>query len=133
MRALGSGGVGGWVRGYGSRKRKCDTIRIYATRYEWDERKNRLNQRKHDGISFELAALVFEDERRLIGPDRVDETGELRWHALGAVEIEQGLGAVLLVVHAYREDDDGEETIRIISARRASKNDVRRYQEQTMD
>jgi uncharacterized DUF497 family protein len=28
-------------------------------RYEWDERKNRQNQRKHDGISFELAALVF--------------------------------------------------------------------------
>jgi uncharacterized DUF497 family protein len=106
---------------------------IYATRYEWDERKNRQNQRKHDGISFELAALAFEDEHRLIGPDRVDETGELRWHALGAVEIEPGLGAVLLVVHAYREEDDGEETIRIISARRASKNDVRRYQEQAMD
>jgi uncharacterized DUF497 family protein len=47
-------------------------------RYEWDERKNRLNQKKHDGITFELAALAFEDEWRLIGPDRVDESGEQR-------------------------------------------------------
>lgn len=30
--------------------------------YEWDEAKNRRNQRKHKGVSFELAALVFEDE-----------------------------------------------------------------------
>jgi uncharacterized DUF497 family protein len=28
-------------------------------RYEWDESKNRENQRNHDGISFELAVLVF--------------------------------------------------------------------------
>jgi hypothetical protein len=31
-----------------------------------------------------LAALVFEDERCLIGLDRIDETGERRWHAIGA-------------------------------------------------
>jgi len=115
-------------------------------RYEWDERKNRENQRKHGGISFELAALVFEDERRLISLDQVDETGEQRWHALGAVSVRAGMAAVLLVVHAYRlsggdeqspgglrEDNDGEETIRIISARRAGKNDVRRYKEQAVD
>ncbi len=42
-------------------------------RYEWDEKKNRQNQRKHGGISFELAALVFEDEGCLIGLDRVDK------------------------------------------------------------
>jgi uncharacterized DUF497 family protein len=40
---------------------------------------------------------------------------------------------VLLVVHAYREDDHGEEIIRIISARRAEKHELRRYQEQAMD
>ena len=102
-------------------------------RYEWDERKNRLNQRKHDGISFELAALVFEDEHCLIGLDRVDEIGEQRWHALGSVSIEEQFSAVLLVVHGYREDRDGEEIIRIISARRAEKNENRRYQEQAVD
>jgi uncharacterized protein len=115
-------------------------------RYEWDERKNRENQRKH-GVSFELATLVFEDKRCLIGRDRVDETGEQRWHALGAVSLEPGTALILLVAHVYRhrrdedpspgipreEDRNGEETIRIISARRAGKNDVRRYQEQEVD
>jgi uncharacterized DUF497 family protein len=80
-----------------------------------------------------LAVLVFEDEGRLIELDRVDEAGEQRWHALGAVSIRPGIAAVLLVVHAYREEINGEETIRIISARRAGKNDVRRYQEQAVD
>ena len=101
-------------------------------RYEWDQAKNRRNQRKHEGISFELAALVFEDERCLIGPDRIDETGERRWHAIGAARIEPAVAVVLLVVHAYREDDYGEEIIRIISARRAEKHEIRRYQEQAM-
>ena len=101
-------------------------------RYEWDEGKNRENRRKH-GIGFEVAALVFEDENRLILLDRVDEAGEQRWHALGAVSIERGTAMVVLVAHVYREERNGEEIIRIISARRASKNDVKRYQEQEVD
>ena len=102
-------------------------------RYEWEEAKNRRNQRKHEGISFELAALVFEDDRCLFGLDRIDETGERRWHAIGAARIEPEVAIVLLVVHAYREDEHGEEIIRIISARRAEKHEIRRYQEQAMD
>ena len=47
-------------------------------RYEWDERKNRENQRKYAGISFELAMSVFHDEDCLFTKDRVDETGEQR-------------------------------------------------------
>ena len=58
-------------------------------RYEWDERKNRENQRKH-GVAFELASRVFDDERCLIRFDRVDEAGEQRWHALGAVGAKPG-------------------------------------------
>src|SRR5205085_6501835 len=62
----------------------------------------------------------FEDERCLIRLDCIDgETGEQRWRAIGRAHIEPGPAAVLLVVHAYREDDHGEEIIRIISARRA--------------
>jgi uncharacterized DUF497 family protein len=102
-------------------------------RYEWDEEKNHRNQKKHDGISFELAALVFEDEHCLIGLDRIDERGEQRWHAIGAVSIEPNVAAVLLVVHVFREDKHGEEIIRIISARKAEKHELRRYQEQEMD
>ena len=102
-------------------------------RYEWDEAKNRRNQRLHGGISFELAALAFEDEHCLVGPDRVDARGEQRWHALGKVRLAPEVAAILLVVHAYREEAYGEEVIRIISARRAEKHEIRRYQEQEMD
>jgi uncharacterized DUF497 family protein len=102
-------------------------------RYEWDEKKNRANQRKHDGISFEMAVLVFDDEYRLIVPDRVDETGEQRWHATGFASSKPGSAMMLLVVHTYKETSDGEEITRIISARKADKRDARRYQEQEMD
>ena len=103
-------------------------------RYEWDERKNRTNQRKHQGISFELAALVFEDPNCLITTDRIDTTGEQRWHALGRVYIkEAAAAAVLIVVQAYKEHHNDEEIVRIISARRAEKHEVRRYREQEMD
>ena len=61
-------------------------------RYEWDEAKNLRNQRKHGGISFELAALVFEDERCLVSPDCIDsKTEEQRWHAIGAPGLNPGL------------------------------------------
>jgi uncharacterized DUF497 family protein len=115
-------------------------------RYEWDERKNRENRRKHNGISFELATLVFRDERRLLSLDRVDDAGEQRWHAIGAVSVAPGVGDVMVVVHVYRhpsgedlppgtprEDSHGEEIVRIISARWASNDEYRRYQEQEMD
>lgn len=102
-------------------------------RYEWDEAKNRENQRKHDGISFELAALVFQDERCLIGMDLEAKSGERRWHALGEARISSEHAAVLLVVHTWRENSYGEEIIRIISARRAEKREIRRYQKQEMD
>jgi uncharacterized DUF497 family protein len=101
-------------------------------RYEWDEKKNLLNQKKH-GVSFELAALALEDENCLVGQDRIDESGEQRWHAVGAAQLDAGIGAVLFVVHVYREVTDGEEVVRIISARRADRYDVKRYQEQEMD
>lgn len=112
----------------------CDTVCIYNVWYEWDEAKNRQNQRDHGGITFELAALVFEDESCLVGPDRIDSvTGEQRWHAIGAVRSEPGAVGVLLVVHVYREEQNGEEVIRIISARAAETHELRRYQEQAID
>jgi hypothetical protein len=95
-------------------------------RFAWDGEKNRVNQHKHGGIAFETAALVFDDPCAIFRKDRI-VAGEQRWHALGAVE-----GAVLLVVHVYRiEDENGEEeTIRIISAREADKRERRIYIQQ---
>jgi uncharacterized DUF497 family protein len=82
-------------------------------RFNWDERKNRANRRKH-GVSFEVATLVFRDPFVVFEQDR-DVDGESRWQAIGRI---QGK-ALLLVAHIY-EEDDGDETIRIISARRAA-------------
>ena len=96
-------------------------------RLEWDGPKNRLNQKKH-GIAFSLAARVFADECRILEKDRIDEeTGEQRWHAIGRV----GSAAVYIVVHVYRGGRDGEETIRIVSARDANQRESRRYFQQT--
>ena len=47
--------------------------------------------------------------------------------------VEAGESGVLLAVHVYREDDDGQEIIRIISARRAGPHELRRYQKQAVD
>jgi uncharacterized DUF497 family protein len=110
-----------------------DVLRLYIQmRYEWDEEKNRLNRKKHR-VSFEMAASAFEDERCLVRPDRVDETGEQRWHAIGAARLSPDASVVLFVVPVYREEIDDEEITRIIPARRADKDDFRRYQEQEMD
>jgi uncharacterized protein len=83
--------------------------------FTWDERKNRSNKAKH-GVSFETAALVFNDPYHLSRPDREVE-GELRWHTMGMIPEMQ----VLLVVHTVSEaGDQGEEIVRLISARKAT-------------
>src|ERR1039457_4865964 len=98
-------------------------------RFEWDSEKDRINQRKHGGIAFESAALVFDDPHVIFCKDRIVD-GEQLWHAIGAAE-----GAVLLVVHAYRmESDNGEEeTIRILSARKANQRERRVYFQQSAE
>ena len=96
-----------------------------SVRFEWDEAKNLSNQRKHDGVSFETACQVFQDPLHVSTQDRI-ESGEQRWQTVGAV---QGF-VILLVAHTITEDDDGGsvEIIRIISARRATPRERRRYE-----
>jgi uncharacterized protein len=96
-------------------------------RFEWGEQKDAANQRKH-GLGFASAALVFDDPDVVLRKDRVVDA-EQRWHAIGAVQ-----KAVLLVVHTYREErENGEEIIRIASAREASRRERRIYIQQTAD
>ena len=75
-------------------------------------------------MSFEVAALAFADPFALTVQDRV-ENRERRWQTLGMV----GEHLVLLVAHAVGEDDDGEELIDIISARKADKKERKRYEQ----
>jgi len=98
----------------------CYTLCI-TVRFEWDEEKNAVNLSKH-GVSFELAAHVFADPDYVLREDRVDEDGEMRWHAIGLVD-----AVLLLVVHVCRSNVDGEEIIRIISARKAREHEGRGY------
>ncbi|MBN8734138.1 MAG: BrnT family toxin [Acidobacteria bacterium] len=91
--------------------------------FEWDASKNRANLLKH-GIDFATAARVFADPDCMLLEDRIDKTGERRWHALGRAG---GTEPVLIVVHVYRESSDAEEIIRIISARKARARESRAY------
>ena len=94
----------------------------FRGRFEWDGAKADANLAKHK-ISFESAAKVFDDPNVIVMKDRIDETGEQRWNAIGIVD---GV-ALLLVTHVYRGKDNDEEIIRIISARRAGSRERRFY------
>jgi uncharacterized DUF497 family protein len=94
-----------------------------SMRFSWNRDKAAANRRKH-GISFEVAARVFLDPHALSEQDRI-EGGEHRWQTIGSVD---GL-VVLLVAHTV-QDDEGIEVIHIISARKAGRNERKRYDEE---
>jgi len=99
---------------------------MIRVRFEWDEAKNLSNQRKHQGVSFEGAQRVSQDPLHVSVQDRI-EGGEQQWQTIGAV---QGV-VILLVAHTVTEEDDAGgsvEIIRIISARRATPRERRRYE-----
>ena len=85
-------------------------------RFEWDELKNQINIRKH-GIDFQDAVDVF-DHPVLTAIDQREDYGEERWIALGWMAAIVGV-----VVYVERNAD----VIRIISARKATKREVKRY------
>jgi uncharacterized protein len=93
-------------------------------RFVWDEAKNRSNKAKH-GISFDLAKLVFDDPLHLSVPDR-HEHGEERWSTIGYV----GTVALLLVIHTHVEQN-GQEIVRIISARKATRRERAIYEQES--
>jgi len=90
-------------------------------RFDWDERKNRRNRIKH-GIWFEEARTVFEDPHARLFSDPEHWEAEERFILLGL----SSAARTLVVVHCYRESDS---LVRIISARKATKREVRFYEE----
>ena len=90
---------------------------LYPDGFQWDDNKNRANMEKH-GISFERAALVFdgpilrlEDNRRVYG--------EIRYKCIGRID-----GELFAVVFTPRNG-----VVRIISARRARRDERREYRQ----
>ena len=89
--------------------------------FEWDDRKDAENRRKH-GISFAEAQTVFFDEQALLISDPDHSTEEERF-------ILPGLSSALrtlVVCHCYRQDGD---VIRLISARRADRQERGEYEQ----
>ena len=86
------------------------------TSFEWDDDKDKLSFTKH-GIHFKTAAKVFPDPDKLIREDE-EHPGKLRHNVLGKVK------NVLFEVCAFKDDD----TIRLISARTATKSEKERYE-----
>ena len=92
-------------------------------RFEWNNDKAKTNVRKHK-ISFELASYVFEDEFAQTELEGT-EHGKARWRTTGRI------GNILVAVsHTYREKN-GDEIIRLISARKATPRERRRFEEKT--
>lgn len=90
-------------------------------KFEWDENKNIINQKKHK-ISFDEAKTVFYDEEALVIDDPEHSEKEDRFIILG---LSNKLN-LLVVCHCYRETDT---VIRIISARKATTTETKQYYE----
>lgn len=95
--------------------------------FVWDEKKDRQNFAKHK-VSFELATHVFDDPLQLTVPD--PHEGEERWRTMG---LANGV-VILLVVHTIEEpeaeqEEDENEKIRIISARKATRAERQAYED----
>jgi uncharacterized DUF497 family protein len=89
--------------------------------FEWDPRKAEANAAKH-GVTFDDAVSVFLDTDALDGPDLQHSTAEPRLLRLGRAAD----GRVLMVAYTLRSSGNAE-TIRIISARRASRRERAAY------
>jgi hypothetical protein len=90
----------------------------YVKCFEWNEEKRRQNLRKH-GVEFADAVSALEDEEALTSADE-DSDEEDRFVTLGA----DLFGRILVVVYTWRGD-----TVRLISARKATARERQQYGE----
>ena len=89
-------------------------------RIEWDENKNKQNRSKH-GVWFEEAQSVFDDPLGRVFHDPEHSDDEDRFLVMGMSSVAR----LLVVVHCYRKLNS---IVRIISARKATKKEVRFYE-----
>ena len=91
--------------------------------FEWDTDKATSNRTKHR-IDFETAVRAFADPFMLTEHDRI-EHGERRWQSIGMVDGH----LILFIAHTVRDEDDGVEVIRIISACKADSKERKRCEQ----
>lgn len=94
------------------------TINIDSITFTWDDNKARANEEKH-GVTFEEAATVFDDEEAILFDDPDHSETEDRFLMLGI----SNRMRLLIVCHCCRRG----EIVRIISARKATKNESNQY------
>jgi uncharacterized DUF497 family protein len=94
--------------------------------FEWDPLKAQANLTKH-GLDFELAATVFLDPLAVTIADEEHSVTEARWITLG----KDARGQYLLVVHEFEWLSEDRGRVRLISARRPTKTEIRDYEEET--
>ena len=94
--------------------------------FEWDPGKATANVAKH-GQDFERAATVFHDPLAVTIPDDAHSGAEVRWITLGKDAGSQ----YVLVIHTFERLADERARVRLISARRPTRAEIRDYEEQT--
>ena len=95
----------------------------FQYQFEWDPVKARQNAKKHR-ITFERGATIFLDPNALSLFDEQHSEDEERWITLGL----DHTGALLVICHTYREETENSARVRLISARKATKNETKQYQ-----
>jgi len=91
-------------------------------KFEWDKRKNSANAEKH-GLDFADAYKVFESPM-LVKLDDREDYGEERWIGIGLMDMR-------VVVMVFTEQK--ENTIRVISFRKATSDETKRYEQAYKD
>lgn len=92
--------------------------------FQWDFNKERINQNKH-GVTFREATQVFQDPMALTLFDQEHSIDEDRWITLGVTLS----GQYLVVVHTFDENVNSDVSIRMISARKATRYEIQQYEE----
>ena len=92
--------------------------------FEWDPAKARQNNRRHK-VSFERATTVFHDPNQISIFDENHSDDEERWVTLGL----DRNGVLLVVIHTFGQANRSDTNIRIISARKASRTEIKQYEE----
>ena len=91
--------------------------------FDWDPQKAHKNISKHK-ISFERASKVFLDPYALTIFDEPHSIDEDRWITLGSC----GTELIIVVIHTFNQLNSDDIQIRIISARKATKREIKQYQ-----
>ena len=89
-------------------------------RFEWDPTKEARNRKDHK-VSFQEACAIFADSHMLTKFDKEHSDDEDRWVTMGDTG-----SKLLVIIHTFRTTNDGE-SVRIISARKATAKEREQY------